>query len=142
MTRPSKEDQRKYNRKWRAKNPDKVQKSNLRWKQMNPDKVKKSSLRSRWKKKIRVLKMLGGVRCLACSETDIVVLTVDHIFGGGGKERALRNVGHFYWDILKGRRCIEDLRCLCYSCQARARVHGPDHTVWASARAALEKEIS
>ena len=64
----------------------------------------------------------GGYRCVCCGETEPLFLTLDHINGGGGKER--RESGReLYRHILKtGIR--SDLRVLCNNCNRGRWLNG------------------
>ena len=69
----------------------------------------------------QIIDHLGG-RCARCGETDITILTVDHRYGGGWKDRRLYggNVQGFYKAILADRS--GRFQCLCHNCQWRKRV--------------------
>lgn len=76
--------------------------------------------------KMRVLDAYGGRICVGCGETELVVLSLDHIDGGGNKHRkeimgaGFRGGWGFYrWLI---RQCFPPgFRVLCMNCQFRAR---------------------
>ncbi len=60
----------------------------------------------------KVISMLGG-ECRRCGETDIRILQINHIDGGGRQER-LSKTRHFYLkDIIDGSRNTDDLEILC-----------------------------
>lgn len=125
---------------YRKENREKRLLQQREWRAKNPRRCKELSLKSRWRQKKRVLEKLGGSRCSACPETDIAVLSIDHIAGDGASERAGRTCGSsgLYDDISVGRRGPEGLRVLCMSCQWRARVYGPETNQWAQKQADLK----
>lgn len=60
----------------------------------------------------KAINKLGG-KCVNCGETDLRVLQVNHLNGGGGKDdKGLV----FYRKIVKGERDIEDLDVRCANC--------------------------
>ena len=63
---------------------------------------------------------LIGRRCAVCNEDDIRCLTVDHIDGGGTRERAQMGARFVYIKII-GRRGA-GYQCLCLNCQAIKRI--------------------
>lgn len=50
--------------------------------------------------------------CVYCGCDDIRFLEVNHKKGGGAKETQTSG-NNFYWDIIKGRRPVEDLEIAC-----------------------------
>jgi hypothetical protein len=68
-------------------------------------------------KKTKILNMLGG-KCECCNIKDIRLLCIDHINGGGNKEKKERKGKSFLENILSMTE--EDMklkyRCLCYNC--------------------------
>jgi len=64
-----------------------------------------------------VIKMLGGV-CVKCGCTDLRVLEVNHIDGGGKTEYLSKSNQAFYWKVFYGERTIDDLNVMCASCNA------------------------
>lgn len=69
------------------------------------------------KRKVNALRLLGG-KCVVCGETDIRILTINHINGGGNKERAVGNGNQrggqsYYRALLNGKvdKTKLDLRC-------------------------------
>lgn len=62
--------------------------------------------------RVAVLVLLGN-RCVQCGFSDSRALQVDHIRGGGGKERAKLFSRGIYWRILRGARGYQ---LLCANC--------------------------
>jgi hypothetical protein len=73
-----------------------------------------------------VITKLGG-KCVACGCT--YPLCLDHIKGGGSRERTERDNG--YW-IYRAVRDDErnDIRLLCHNCNFIAREQGSDISKW------------
>ncbi len=55
----------------------------------------------------------GLMKCACCSESIYELLTIDHIYGGGGKER--RECGNFFYR-LRRENFPYGYRVLCYNC--------------------------
>jgi 5-methylcytosine-specific restriction endonuclease McrA len=67
--------------------------------------------------RLRVLKIIAknDIKCANCGITDVRILDINHINGGGAKETKHNN-RQFYYDIIKGRRQTDDLNLLCKNC--------------------------
>jgi len=79
----------------------------------------KQEYTKKWREKLR-LQIIehyseGKNRCELCGETDIDVLTIDHI-GGGGHQHRKKVGGHIDW-ILVSQNFPEGYRILCMNCQ-------------------------
>lgn len=70
--------------------------------------------------KLEVLAAYGGPRCVGCSETEVAVLQVDHIAGGGHQHaKEIGGRGKMYlW--LKKNGFPSGFRILCANCNVRA----------------------
>ncbi len=70
--------------------------------------------------RIRVLKHIGDetLKCCRCDETDILVLCVDHIHGGGTKEFIKKGAYKVYREILSipKHEVMEHFQILCRNC--------------------------
>ena len=63
-----------------------------------------------------------GRECAICGESDLGVLTIDHIFGGGDKERAtlgLKGAGWNFYVSLRLRKFPEGYQTLCANCNLK-----------------------
>jgi len=76
-------------------------------------KIRKQRIR-RFKEKIEVLKHYGG-ECVCCGETEIRFLTIDHIDGGGTKQRNDIRGTNFYY-FLKKNNYPSGYQILCANC--------------------------
>lgn len=87
------------------------------YKLLNPE-----ILRKGWKKYSNKIKVEAfskfGSKCKKCGFEDLRALQLDHINGGGAKERrSTKLVGHrLYKAIVFGKRKIDDLQILCANC--------------------------
>jgi hypothetical protein len=74
---------------------------------------------SYWRRRLRVIKLLGG-KCCRCGNSDARVLQINHVNGGGSKETQIgkgeMGSSNFLIDIDKGRRSINDLNLMCANC--------------------------
>jgi predicted HNH restriction endonuclease len=93
---------KEYMREWRAKNQDKIREYN-----------RKSRYNRYGPSRQAAIDYLGG-RCHGCGFDDVRCLDVDHVFGGGSKERARRDRIAFYKDVVAGDR--PDVQLLCLNC--------------------------
>lgn len=75
-------------------------------------KVNMNSLRRRYELRYKAIQKLGG-KCINCGTTDIRVLQLNHINGGGKKEYDDYNyyISKIYQEIIDGTRYDIDLRC-------------------------------
>lgn len=63
-----------------------------------------------------IIENLGG-KCECCGEANSELLTIDHINGGGNKEKQAGSKGKKYLKKLKNMQNIKEIyRCLCYNC--------------------------
>lgn len=96
-------------RRWTQRNPD----YGPRYRRENRDKIAEKSRRELWKAKRAAFQKLGG-KCRRCGCTDIRALQVNHVNGGGTKEKL--HGGDMYRAIVCGKRNTRDLECLCANC--------------------------
>lgn len=77
--------------------------------------------------KKQVIEHYGGF-CICCKESNLVFLAIDHLNGGGSKERA--KVGHgtqFYRWLIKNNY-PEGYQVLCHNCNFAKRMGPCPHT--------------
>lgn len=67
-----------------------------------------------------------GDKCVCCGESNIVFLTIDHIFGGGlahrrqlGKGKAISSTGFYHW--LKKTQFPAGFQVMCFNCNCAKR---------------------
>jgi hypothetical protein len=70
-----------------------------------------------------VLDGYGNV-CACCGETEPKLLSLDHIRGGGKKDRAKRNNQQIYKDIIKRGFPKDEFQLLCYNCNMAKGIYG------------------
>lgn len=93
-------------------------------------KISGYSLRKRIRTKKEVMDALGH-KCKLCGITDIDVLTVDHIYGGGTAERKAMAKGknyrgsasNCYRRIRREGVPLSKYRCLCFNCNIKAFIY-------------------
>jgi len=143
------EKRRAYNRVYNAKNKEKIKKQRDEYYQKNKEAIilrtnrnaqknitrqKKQTTAYYQKIRLGVLAKIDPDRkCAKCGCDDTRFLEVNHIKGGGAKERnSYKKDGHDFGNnmillIHKGKRGIEDLNLLCRACNSLdhlERVHG------------------
>lgn len=113
-------------RAWQKANPEKARASNKRWLNEHRDHVKRR--RRRYQKirlpKIRAaaLKILGGA-CVKCGMSDLRVLQIDHIKGGGAIERRRLGPLSLYQKVI--RTSGAGYQILCANCNWIKRAEDP-----------------
>jgi len=83
------------------------------------DKWRTRKTECRTQTRLKIIEILGG-KCVRCGETDMRCLQVDHVNGGGNKER--RNTGNNNSKLY--RRMLEhpeDYQLLCANCNWKKR---------------------
>jgi len=74
-------------------------------------------------RKLKVLSAYGGL-CACCGEDRIEFLAIDHIFGGGGKERATGLKGAAFYCYLIKNNFPDGYRVLRHNCNFSIGVYG------------------
>jgi len=97
------------------------------WRERNPEKARevsaRSAQRSHRQRRLRVIEAYGG-RCVCCGVTDIPFLTVDHVNGGGNKQRRenkFSTTSFYRW--LETHSFPSQFQLLCHNCNF-AKSHG------------------
>ena len=113
------------------------------WRGQTREQMNASCRRYHRRKRREVIDGLGAA-CEGCGETDYVLLTVDHIHGGGNAHRrALNKNGNtknlagstvFFNAILREGLPKDKYRCLCWNCQHKAKLGYPLPTKMADPR--------
>ena len=72
----------------------------------------------------QVLEMYGWI-CKCCGESENMFLALDHIHGGGRKEREkYHGTCDFYWFVLKQGHQPERYQLLCHNCNSAKGFYG------------------
>ena len=123
MPYKNREAQSAHMKEWYRQHPDYLRnrekirrKINLKYKETFNKRVSRYQSMTGYKLKLKVIEMLGG-KCCVCGISDPRVLQVNHLKGGGGKDRAKYGYSSGYWSaIISGRRSTEDLDLRCANC--------------------------
>jgi len=135
--------QKQWNKDYRKKNKDKLDKRSADWRRNNHKRflTKLNDWRERNKQRIRdasnryhrKLKMIviihyGGdpPKCACCGETNIEFLSIDHVNGGGNAHRRqlkTRNGWAFYLWLIKNNY-PEGYQVLCFNCNLSKGFYG------------------
>lgn len=90
--------------------------SQAKYRLNNRDKIKESGRKYHLRKKEQLLKLLGG-KCLRCGFNDIRALQIDHVHGGGIRERRLYNAKDYHKVVLNSLLIHEGkYQLLCANC--------------------------
>lgn len=111
MPYKDKEKNREYQRNWARNNKDKRRKSNRKWREKNKEKIRQ------YNKNVvfRVKQLLGG-KCIYCGCDIPEALEINHKEGGGRKVDMKGSRLTYYFNILSGKRSIDDLELTCRIC--------------------------
>lgn len=75
--------------------------------------------------KLRAMRKVAGSRqpcCVWCAEDDIAVLQLDHVRSDGARDRKPGEAGlKIYYDVVLGRRPVDDLQVMCANCNTRKK---------------------
>lgn len=100
----------------RYRENDNVKLSRIKYKENNPKNVKESNKKYHAKNRENLLNLLGNV-CCKCGFSDKRALQIDHIHGGGIKERKLYNTKDYHRIVLKSLENKENkYQLLCANC--------------------------
>jgi hypothetical protein len=122
-------------RRWALENPEKVRASRRKWVeghrkersatrrkhyQKNIERIReyRRDLNKRYKLEVMGHYSNGNIKCNCCGEADIRFLCLDHINGGGNRERATIGhiVGSSFYKWLRARGFPPGIQVLCYNC--------------------------
>lgn len=119
------ESHRRRSREYYYRNREKRIVATQDWRKGNEDKVNANARRSRLKCRIACLEHYsnGKMCCACCGENRIEFLGIDHIKGGGNRERKEMGHGNIY-QRLKVRGYPEGHRVLCHNCNMSLGFYG------------------
>lgn len=86
----------------------------------NIDKSRAKSVEYTRRRRMSALSKIGKgkIECVRCGCNRVDVIEINHINGGGGREKAERAYALLLGDIIAGRRTVDDLELLCKPCNA------------------------
>ena len=107
---------KEYSLSYLKRHPERLEKLK-NWKKLYGKKYKNRSGKNLKKS---VLSVVGGKhpKCVYCGCDDERLLELNHKFGGGTKEIKKKGA-KMYWDIILGRRKLDDLEIACRICNAK-----------------------
>jgi len=114
-----KEEIKSKQREYRIKNPERVRVLERKSYQKHIKSKRDYSKQYHQKLKLEVLSHYssGQPKCKCCGEVIIQFLTIDHIDGGGHKEREkLNRFGYNFYIWLRKNNYPENYQVLCYNC--------------------------
>ncbi len=131
-----KQERKESHRKWAAAHKEERKEYNRNWCIAHPDQHRITAKKSNrkmllvWRQK--VFDLLGE-RCVSCGYTDRRALQIDHIHGGGGKERDCGLVAMYRRIIRLGG---EGYQILCANCNCIKMVENDENRVHNSVKGA------
>lgn len=138
-----------YMIKWREQHPENVKRHRKNFLEKNPDYLKEykrrnwistriydrrykmknhQAFQAYWlnrhqKDKLKALQLISGLEkplCADCKCSDLRILEIDHINGGGTKEiKSMLRKTNIHREVAMGRRKTDDLRVLCKVCNVK-----------------------
>lgn len=125
-----------YSKQYTKTHSEEHKKTNRRWWRNHPEQTAKYRKIYNEKVHLEVLTHYGGnpPECACCAESHIDFLTIDHINGGGTKQRAqIKRYGSSFFVWLIKNNFPEGYRVLCYNCNCSKKgnrgfcpVHHPE----------------
>ncbi len=121
----------KYHQEWRNKNRDKVRAASKKYKENHKELTTARTVKSNRKKRSdyrkETISHYGGTppRCACCGEKEVKFLTIDHINGGGNKDRKEKNNvagGLCGWLVKNG--FPSGFQVLCMNCNWGKYING------------------
>lgn len=109
-----------YYHEWYIKNRKRISIYQKQWRKTHREQNRLYSNRANAKRKIRILSHYSTTiipSCVCCNETRIEFLSIDHINGGGNKQRiALKKAGQDFYKWIEKNNYPNGFRVLCHNC--------------------------
>lgn len=107
---------REYKKRYATKYPERVAEKIRRYCMEHGEELRRARVKLWLSKKIKAYTIVGKgkIECVRCHCTDIRVLDINHINGGGTKETGSGQ--KIYPRIIDGTRKTDDLNILCKNC--------------------------
>jgi hypothetical protein len=90
-------------------------KRTIKWKRTHREQINAHGREVQQKRRLDVLKRYGN-KCQCCGETRTEFLSIDHVHGGGTKERKLIGQKGVYNKLWKSPTRLSGYQVLCYNC--------------------------
>jgi len=107
------------------KNVEILRKRGNDWSKNNPERRREFSRKTVLKARMLILKKYGGnsPKCKCCGESEFKFLAIDHIKGGGSKQRKMEGYGSLgQW--LRSKGYPEGYQILCHNCNCAKGFYG------------------
>ena len=120
-------DVNKYMRDRRKANPEKLRAYNKKWQVDNREKYNGYMKAWRLKVRVAVVKFYSGgtMSCACCGENHYEFLSVDHINGGGKKDRRMKEKqGSLFYTWIIKNGFPDGYRILCHNCNQAIGFYG------------------
>jgi len=134
-----KEKKLKYLQNYRVIHKNKIKEYSKNWREINKERISKKRVEKTQKLRLEVMKKLtdGNIRCQNpnCSTfggcKDIRCLQIDHIDGGGTKERKTVRSYSFYSKLLKlpSKELKSKYKLLCANCNCIKRIENKERNL-------------
>jgi len=114
---------KEYWKKQYKSNPEKYRAKAKLWKLRNINRCREIQRKSKLKQRIEVLEHYGG-KCACCGEKEIKFLSIDHINGGGKKDRQKHGFGNTFYFYLRKNNYPKGFQVLCHNCNLAKSLYG------------------
>jgi hypothetical protein len=94
-----------------------------RYREKNRETLARRQKETRKQLKQAVFKIYGGC-CSCCGERAFEFLSIDHMLGGGTKERKIISIPQLYRKLFEAGVRQEQYRVLCYNCNLARGFYG------------------
>lgn len=91
----------------------------LDWRLRNKDRWREIRRKYRQNLKVKCFNAYGGCKCSCCYESNMMMLSLDHINNDGYKQRKELNItgGYRFYQYLRSKKYPEGYQVLCMNCQ-------------------------
>lgn len=121
-------DKKKWRKDYTEKNRGKINKYTRDWRAKNKERYRTSQKKWDLKLRLEVLIHYGGSppKCACCGELILKFLTLDHINGGGNKQRRKLKIpsGTRFYSWIKKHNFPKGYQVLCMNCNWAKRYSG------------------
>ncbi len=120
---------KRYRAKYKEKYSERISITQRKYREAHKEELKRKGIQKYTKIKIRVLTYYGSGKsaCVRCGYSDIRALSIDHINGGGEKQRKAIGWGSHIYLWLEKNKYPTGFQTLCMNCQYLKREENKEY---------------